>query len=226
MAHPMETAYNAFEGRAAALRALVPDGTDKNLVLFAQKPYSVWRACAQLMIELEDETLKQLRKDVTDFTSAKTVAELLHVPTAVAQTLAIIERYPALLESGVLVSNERDAEGMKRLGTAVVETLIAIGSKIFLGDVPNRVLEVIEAIKSLLDGGRNPRKEQFKAAAEFKKYCEDLATAGLAWSFAVQRYLLDITNKSDVPDDRVLDLVVERAAKCSNRWWNALGAAS
>jgi hypothetical protein len=27
----METAYNAFEARAAALRALVPDGTDKNL---------------------------------------------------------------------------------------------------------------------------------------------------------------------------------------------------
>jgi hypothetical protein len=62
MANPVETAYNGFEERAAGLKGLVEDGTDKQLTLTVQTAFASLEACAEFVLELEDQSHAQLNK--------------------------------------------------------------------------------------------------------------------------------------------------------------------
>jgi hypothetical protein len=47
---------------------------------------------------------------------------------------------------------------------------------------------------------------------------EAITILSLAWSYAVQRYVLDITGKMGATEDEVLLLVTNRMAKCARQW--------
>jgi hypothetical protein len=217
MANPVETAYNGFEERAAGLKGLVEDDTDKQLALTVQTAYASFEACAEFVLELEDQSHAQLNKKLA---AAGKSPYLTRQVDVLLSGKIILEDFPKLLESGVLLAKGKDAEAMKQIGLEIVKTALGIVVMLLGGKTIKDGADAIQALEDLRRTGQafKFRKKQLKEAAKFRRWCEAITVSGLAWSFAVQRYLCDISGKASASEEEVIDLVIKRTSKCSQRW--------
>jgi hypothetical protein len=62
MSHPIEESYRRLEQRAAGLESLVDEDTNKQITSALQKAYGSFKACAELLLVLEDESHSSVEK--------------------------------------------------------------------------------------------------------------------------------------------------------------------
>ena len=217
MSHPIEESYRRLEQRAAALESLVDQDTNKQITSALQKAYGSFKACAELLLVFEDESHSSIEKALVRAKSSPTFSgkvEALRVMTIAS------ENFPKLLESGVLLSKGKDVEAIQHVGTELLKTVITLTVAIVGGKQIKDAAELISTLNDLANTGQafKFRKKQVKTASDFLKWVEAITILSIAWSYAVQRYVLDITGKMGATEDEVLSLVTNRMAKCGRQW--------
>jgi hypothetical protein len=217
MGHPIEESYLRLEQRAAALQALVDQNTDKLISATLQKAYGSLMASASLLLVLEDESNSSIEKALA---KAKTSPTFSRVAEAARVFKTFSERYPELLESGVLLSKGKDVEAMKHIGIEALKTALTLAVTLFGGKTIKDAADLLNTLNDLAKTGQSYkfRKKQVEAASDFRKWSEAITIFSIAWSYAVQRYVLDITGKMGATEDEVLLLVTDRMTKCARQW--------
>ena len=215
--HPIEESYNRLLQRATTLESLADKHTAKPVSLALQKAYGSLKACAELLLVMEDESHSNMKKTLA---KAAAVERPAHQIEAMATMIAVLDQFPNLLQSAVLLSEAKDSEAMKHIAGHVLKTAVDL-ALIFSGAKTIKdVAELLKVLEEVAKTGESfeMRKKQVKAATDVLDWIEGITYACLVWAYAAQRYISDITGHPDTSNDDVMQLVIERMARCASSW--------
>jgi len=217
MSHPIEESYTRLAERAAALESLADKSTAKPVSLSLQKAYGSLKACAELLLVMEDESHSNMKKTLAKAAVLQRPASQIE---AMATMIAVLDQFPPLLESAVLLSQAKDREAMKHIAGHVLKTAVDL-ALIFSGVKTIKDLaELLHVLDEVAKTGESfeMRKKQVKTATEVLDWIEGITLACLVWAYAAQRYISDITGHPNTSNDDVMQLVIERMARCASSW--------
>ncbi|MFY9789884.1 MAG: hypothetical protein WA474_18985 [Candidatus Sulfotelmatobacter sp.] len=217
MSHPIEESYTRFVERATALEALADKMTAKPVSLALQKAYGSLKACAELLLVMEDESCSNMKKTLA---KAAAVERPAHQIEAMATMIAVLDQFPRLLQSAVLLSEAKDAEAMKHIAGHVLKTAVDLAIIFSGAKTIKDVAELLKVIDEVAKTGGSVemRKKQVKAATDVLDWIEEITLACLVWAYAAQRYISDITGHPNTSNEDVMQLVIERMARCASSW--------
>jgi len=217
MAHPIEESYKRLHDRAAEIQSLVGKDTRKPIRESLQKAYASLLASAELLLEMEDESHVRVKKTLAAAAKHPRPAKQIE---ALATMIAVLERFPELLESGELLSKGKDLEAMKHIAKEALKTAVEVGVIISGAKTVKDVADLLRILEDVARTGQSMkmRRQQVAVASDLLDWVETITVACLSWSYVVQRYLLDIEGKVNASDDDVLQLVSDRVVKHSRRW--------
>jgi len=217
MSHPIEESYTRFVQRATTLESLADKHTAKPVSLALQKAYGSLKACAELLLVMEDESYANMKKTLA---KAAAVERPAHQIEAIATMIAVLDQFPRLLESAVLLSEAKDGEAMKHIAGHVLKTAVDLALLFSGAKTIKDVAELLNILDEMAKTGESfeMRKKQVKAASDVLDWIEAITLACLVWAYAAQRYISDITGHPDTSNDDVMQLVIERMARCASSW--------
>ena len=127
---------------------------------------------------MEDESCSNMKKTLA---KAAAVERPAHQIEAMATMIAVLDQFPRLLQSAVLLSEAKDGEAMKHIAGHVLKTAVDLAIIFSGAKTIKDVAELFKVIEEVAKTGGSVelRKKQVKAATDVLDWIEEITL--VAW---------------------------------------------